>query len=982
MPTHRKSERLCGFRPDVRYRLRVARSYTQLTIKLLFGTATHCAFPNCRNGLILRDRGLLTPVAQIAHIRSESSKGPRYDPTYPASKINDFDNLLLLCGIHHPPVDAHDSAYPTTELLEWKVRQTIQGVTPMEEADLAAIDRILNKIQPILADAILRGPIAHLNEAERFQQAEDRLASAPVDAAHLFDQIAARLDASPFAQHASMVRARQATALEAGQQYAEAARVRINLGWRSYHAGDPGNTQRHIKEVARYQNHIDQSEIRAANGLAAAAAFGYDRNATIEELAVAFDEMDATDLGWTETALSLAEQSITWRRPDLVASRASVLERVAAGTALDSAGLTVRARLLMCLADASGNWSELAESARQTYPALTTAWITARYARHLGLSGKPDQALQRWAEAAERATNERANESAALWLYSQRATRVRYMIFDGDPNELHRLAQALRSVAGGSVLPEPYPLAERSADSMLDQRWPDALQALHQQLTHAVITASWGDELAANARLGDLFVETGKWDRAVTHYIRAGQPKKLEQLAKSRPDQELLFEPIPDEAPVWERIAAFRFAAAGADVLPDVQATAWSEKAIDELKKTGYRASAAVDTWLPAFKVFACTADRASAAHAQEFLDLTVSYFRRPQGQHLHTDDDHIKALVMINQGHPQLRDQVLSSLCDAVLLGDEVGRQAAFEGQEVLRSDPDTVAQRLSGAASGGNLQAALGLILAGADTSPAVDLAREHFARDSQPVTHQPGVAHLGTGIQQTALLMPVLDQADRDTFGRAMLTRAQDTKDIARNRQDALSALHLVADQLSEEVRAELFDGLQAFVRNPTDSELSFDFGDDPFSRFKVSLGVPPLAAAALRAAGALAHAPSQYEAVQEMVVYLLPGADDSACFVLGTTLRDLPPEALKIDVNLLAAHPNRWIRACAAMAWGRQPDRWPGLGERLAVDPAPGVRYALASVLDRSRGQDQVRQILEQDHQRDIRRRLSHRGGGEA
>lgn len=106
----------------------MARTYAEKTIKLLFGAARRCAFPGCDVALVFEDRGLLTVVAEIAHIRSEKTKGPRYDSTYPSKLINSPENLLLLCGPHHKPVDDHASAYPVDELLRWKARQVEDGI--------------------------------------------------------------------------------------------------------------------------------------------------------------------------------------------------------------------------------------------------------------------------------------------------------------------------------------------------------------------------------------------------------------------------------------------------------------------------------------------------------------------------------------------------------------------------------------------------------------------------------------------------------------------------------------------------------------------------------------------------------------------------------------------------------------------------------------------------------------------------------------
>lgn len=98
----------------------MARTYSQRTIKLLFARARQCAYPGCDEQLILQHRGQLTVVAEIAHIPSEKPEGPRHDPAYPEELINEEQNLLLLCGTHHKPVDDHESVYPVDELLAWK----------------------------------------------------------------------------------------------------------------------------------------------------------------------------------------------------------------------------------------------------------------------------------------------------------------------------------------------------------------------------------------------------------------------------------------------------------------------------------------------------------------------------------------------------------------------------------------------------------------------------------------------------------------------------------------------------------------------------------------------------------------------------------------------------------------------------------------------------------------------------------------------
>jgi hypothetical protein len=141
----------------------VPRSYSLVTIKTLFGEARACAFPGCDEGLIFRDRGVATVIAEIAHIRSERPGGPRHDPTY-TGDINGADNLLLLCGRHHRPVDRHESLYTIAELEIWKADQiaAADGGTPISDSEARAYARLTDAEQQIL-----RNIARHVDQVSR-----------------------------------------------------------------------------------------------------------------------------------------------------------------------------------------------------------------------------------------------------------------------------------------------------------------------------------------------------------------------------------------------------------------------------------------------------------------------------------------------------------------------------------------------------------------------------------------------------------------------------------------------------------------------------------------------------------------------------------------------------------------------------------------------------------------------------------------------
>jgi len=76
-----------------------ARNYSQKTIKRLFAlSGNQCAFPNCNRILVNQNNAL---DSNICHIEAAESKGQRYNPNMTDKERADYNNLILLCPIHH-----------------------------------------------------------------------------------------------------------------------------------------------------------------------------------------------------------------------------------------------------------------------------------------------------------------------------------------------------------------------------------------------------------------------------------------------------------------------------------------------------------------------------------------------------------------------------------------------------------------------------------------------------------------------------------------------------------------------------------------------------------------------------------------------------------------------------------------------------------------------------------------------------------------
>lgn len=85
--------------------------------KILWGrSGNRCAM--CRHPLVVDQTEVDSEsvVGDECHIISGANRGPRYDPVFSASKVDDISNLMLLCRVHHKMIDDQTETY-TAELL-------------------------------------------------------------------------------------------------------------------------------------------------------------------------------------------------------------------------------------------------------------------------------------------------------------------------------------------------------------------------------------------------------------------------------------------------------------------------------------------------------------------------------------------------------------------------------------------------------------------------------------------------------------------------------------------------------------------------------------------------------------------------------------------------------------------------------------------------------------------------------------------------
>ena len=88
------------------------------TRKVLWGrSANRCAI--CRQELVIEAtlRDDESVVGEECHIVSAQTNGPRYDPALLRQPLDSYNNLILLCRVHHKMVDDQPETY-TVEILK------------------------------------------------------------------------------------------------------------------------------------------------------------------------------------------------------------------------------------------------------------------------------------------------------------------------------------------------------------------------------------------------------------------------------------------------------------------------------------------------------------------------------------------------------------------------------------------------------------------------------------------------------------------------------------------------------------------------------------------------------------------------------------------------------------------------------------------------------------------------------------------------
>lgn len=89
---------------------------------LCLRSGNRCAILECRKPLVIErtEKDKESIIGEMAHIRGESPKAARYDPSMSDKERNCYENLILVCRDHHKMIDDQHQTYTVEKIHQIK----------------------------------------------------------------------------------------------------------------------------------------------------------------------------------------------------------------------------------------------------------------------------------------------------------------------------------------------------------------------------------------------------------------------------------------------------------------------------------------------------------------------------------------------------------------------------------------------------------------------------------------------------------------------------------------------------------------------------------------------------------------------------------------------------------------------------------------------------------------------------------------------
>ena len=836
------------------------------------------------------------------------------------------------------------------------------------------------------AERILVGPLKTRDVLLRLRDADGKRGGAPDESAELYRELAEQLEAAGHRGHAAVMRDRQTGALRDAGRRAEAVAVAAQLAVDALNRGerDEGRRLRHvltniIGEDGDRVDIYDTPARRHTELVSAAVDYVGDPLGRPDDLLNALSQPGAETMPYHAQLVLLVAEGMAASQPE----RLHELDRLLRGTVsrLGPAGsdeIGIRLRLVIAEYDHDERGALRSIARKHLLSGSLVALISAREARRCALESRIEEAVEQWRDAVYYGIHDGLADDAADWLYAVRSIRSLLGPFAPGMDDEHYLAQALRNTSSDRLLSRAQHPSERARAALLQQRPRVAVLYARQWLTDAFITGSWANEMEAARFLGDLYRDNTEPEAAAELLARSGSAEKIVEMTEQLGDRLIPVE-LDRCEPWWVTDARIALATAQADLLPDVAAAAL----LDEL--TDLAARGRDGELIEHFgggltnraTAGACAlAHRAGAEQALAVLDLLAPDVPREPNRFQSSDDAHAAACIEIAVAHPTLAVPALTRLFDLASYGADKATGLAAD---------DRVLNLIQGSTGdSGPILPLLTLeqrdilrtaaLRVAEGQSPVTQTLRHELAPDEPAAREtaclagdrilnrpEPTPEHtaFGSGIVTDAYLAGLLDEPTQDACLEKLLGIAEDAREAARNRQNALEAASNLALKARPEVRENIFERSRRFVTGEQDGSAYDDEVTGPahpLSFLRISMGLATLRGHGLRLAGCAAGNDTDRRWVRDQAVELLGSDEDSLVQKAALVLAAMATVTIELDADLLATHRHQNVRQLSAHLCVRQPERYAATARRLAEDRSPRVRRVLAEAAARAHAEN--------------------------
>ncbi|HUV42267.1 MAG TPA: HNH endonuclease signature motif containing protein [Sedimentisphaerales bacterium] len=122
--------------------MKAAKAPSENVIKRLFALSRNvCAFPNCATAIV--QPTTMSVTGKICHIKAKSPGGPRYDLKQTEKERNSFENLILLCGVHHDIVDDQPEKFSVEVLQNMKKMHERNGDIKLSQENARLVQGLI-----------------------------------------------------------------------------------------------------------------------------------------------------------------------------------------------------------------------------------------------------------------------------------------------------------------------------------------------------------------------------------------------------------------------------------------------------------------------------------------------------------------------------------------------------------------------------------------------------------------------------------------------------------------------------------------------------------------------------------------------------------------------------------------------------------------------------------------------------------------------